>query len=281
MFHLLQYDLEKLLEDDMPYFDLTTHVCGIENQPGVLRYITREATTLACVEDAKKLFEMLGAQATLYHHSGEQVQEGTLFLEIEANGAILHQGWRAALNLLEHASGIATKTAKFIQKAKKVNKNIVIATTRKNFPGLKKMSIKAVVSGGALPHRLGLSETILIFDEHISFMGGMEVFLKKFQEIKDSSAEKKVVVEAHNEKNALLLAGHGVDVLQLDKFKPELLQTLVPQLRELNPRITVIAAGGINMTNVEVYAGCGVDVIATSSLFFTQPADIKAQLLPL
>jgi molybdenum transport protein len=277
---LSRSELEKLLNDDVPYFDLTTHLAGIEDAPARLRYITRETTTLACVEEAYEMFGILGADAVLHVKSGQTLQKGECFLEASGGAQTLHSGWRAALSLLEHASGVATQTAKFVQKAKNANPKINVVTTRKNFPGLKKVSIKAVLCGGALPHRLGLSETVLFFDEHIAFMGGLHAFVKKLPEMKHAVPEKKIIVEAHNEADALLLAKSGADAVQLDKFAPEVLQELVKKLKGLNPNIIAIATGGINMGNVDIFANTGVDLIATSSLFFTKPADIKVELLP-
>ena len=77
------------------------------------------------------------------------------------------------MNILEYSSGIATRTKKMVDKAKLVNPHVAVLATRKSFPGTKELSIKSIIAGGAFPHRLGLSETILIFKQHVAFLGNI------------------------------------------------------------------------------------------------------------
>ena len=140
------------------------------------------------------------------------------------------------------------------------------------------MSIKAIMAGGAYPHRVGLSETILIFEEHIKLIGGLNVLLEKIPEIKLSSLEKKVSVEAHNHEAGIKLVKAGVDIIQVDKFKCEALKKFVAEAKGINPKLVVVAAGNIRQDNVAEYAATGVDLLATSSLYFGKPADIKAEI---
>lgn len=90
-------------------------------------------------------------------------------------------------------------------------------------PGAKDLLTCAVMAGGAFPHRLGLSETVLVFEQHLSFFGGFNRFVEELPRIKARCVEKKLFVEADT-KRAIALArasagGHGVDGIQLDKFQ--------------------------------------------------------------
>ena len=187
---------------------------------------------------------------------------------------------RFALNILEYASGIATRTHRIVAKAKEVNPNIVVVTTRKSFPGTKKMAIKAVTAGGALPHRLGLSETILIFKQHTIFLGGLDALLQRIGQFSVQAPEKKIMVEAENADEALRVAQAGVGILQIDKMSPQELSPLIRQIRQIAPAMEVSAAGGINETNVADYAATGVDIIVLSSVYFGKPADIDVRICP-
>ncbi|MEI8631105.1 hypothetical protein P4S72_01175 [Vibrio sp. PP-XX7] len=111
--------------------------------------------------------------------------------------------------MLEYFSGVATRTYFMVNKAKAINPHVIISTTRKNIPGTKKIAIKSIICGGALPHRLGLSETILVFGEHIKMLGGLDTFIEKLPEIKIKVIEKKIGVEAHTFDDGIRLVEAG------------------------------------------------------------------------
>jgi len=100
-------------------------------------------------------------------------------------------GWKVSMNVLEYCSGIATRTKYLVDKAKNINPQIEIVTTRKIFPGTKEFSIKAIIAGGAYPHRLGLSETVLIFKQHLNFIGGIPGLVENLEVIKARACGEK------------------------------------------------------------------------------------------
>ncbi|MEN6332422.1 MAG: ModD protein [Smithella sp.] len=273
-------EIERFIKEDIPYGDLTSHLLGIGSKRGKIIYSTREETSLCCTEEASRLLNKLGAVTTRMLPSGAIVPPGTEFLEAEGTAEALHAGWKAALNLLEYASGIAGRTARIVEAVKSVNPNITVVTTRKSFPGTKEIVIKAVITGGALPHRLGLSETILIFKQHTAFMGGLSEFLKTIPSLRARAKETKIIVEAESIPEAVQIAKADVDVVQVDKLKPEELIILVNELRPVSPAVKISAAGGINEANVAAYAATGVDIIVLSSVYFGKPADMKVVILP-
>ena len=134
--------------------------------------------------------------------------------------------------------------------------------------------------GGAFPHRLGLSETVLVFDHHMKFLGGFDAFVKRIPEFRHRCIEKKLFVEANMEQ-ALVLARAGVDGVQLDKVPADELAKLVVELRAINPHLTIIAAGGVNPGNVAEYAATGVDGIATTALYTAKPLDMSVHITAL
>ena len=139
---------------------------------------------------------------------------------------------------------------------------------------------EAILAGGAFPHRLGLSETVLVFDHHMEFMGGFDAFVERLPQLRRRCMEKKLFVEATPEQ-APILAEAGVDGIQFDKTTPEKLQALVPQLRDINPHATLIAAGGINPGNAAEYAATGVDGLVTTALFTARPLDMSVRMFAL
>lgn len=224
--------------------------------------------------EVKRIFEKLGIKINSIIPSGTMVNAGDVFISAQGTVGSLHMAWKVCMNILEYCSGIATRTRKLVHSAKKINPRIEVVTTRKIFPGTKELSIKAVIDGGALPHRLGLSETILIFEQHTAFLGGIDGLLSKLDEIKARACEKKITVEAKCREDALKLCKAGVDGIQFDKMPPTELKEIVDEIRNINPGITLIATGGINADNVEEYAATGVDLINTTWVYFGKPVDI-------
>jgi molybdenum transport protein len=210
-------DIERFIEEDIPYGDLTTHLLGMGARPGRIIFSTREETILCCSEEAARILQKCGASVVSCMPSGTKLSAGIEFLAADGPAQSLHAGWKVALNLMEYASGIASRTQRTVDKSRSVNPEISVVTTRKSFPGTKKISIKAIIAGGALPHRLGLSETVLVFKQHTAFLGGFEAFLGTVSDLKMKARETMVIVEADTAEEALLTARSGADIVQLDK----------------------------------------------------------------
>ena len=273
-------DIERFIEEDVPYGDLTTHLLGIGDKRGRIVFSTREETTLCCTEEAARVLQKCGATLASCMPSGTRLSSGIEFLAADGTAQALHMGWKVALNLLEYASGIASRTQRIVEKSRAVNPAVSVVTTRKSFPGTKKIAIKAVTAGGALPHRLGLSESVLVFRQHTAFLGGLENFLGSVAELKKKACETKIIVEADTREEALLIARSGADIVQLDKIAPAELADTVTAIRVVNPNILISAAGGINEANAAEYAATDIDIIVLSSVYFGKPADIGVSIQP-
>jgi len=272
-------ELEDLVREDVPYLDLTSFMLNLSGE-GEITYVSREEGIICGTEEVLKIFEMFKIEPLFYLPSGTQVKYGEVFLKGKGNVLNLHTIWKVTQVFLEYASGIATKTNKIVELAKEKNSKVCIATTRKHFPGTKKLSIKAILCGGAVPHRLGISETILVFKEHLNFLGGYEEFFKNLENFKNKFPEKKIVLEVKSMELALKALEFPLDILQLDKFSPEEVEAIVKKARKINPQIKIIAAGGINENNIQEFAKTGVDIIVLSCVYFAKPFDVKVELIP-
>lgn len=270
--------LERMIAEDVPYFDLTTHLLGIGNEKGQISYFSREEAVVCGTEEAARILRRLGAEITDVLPSGSTVRPGQVFLKGTGSAEVLHTGWKVCQNLLDNCSGIATKTKRMVDIVKSCNPSVSVVTTRKSFPGTKALCLKAVLSGGALPHRLGLSETVLIFKQHMNFMGGLDILLESIPSIKERACEKKLFVEAESLTDAIALCNAGVDGIQFDKLSPDALSEGVLLMRNINPSVTLLAAGGINESNATKYAMTGVDALVTTSLFNAKPIDIGVNI---
>jgi molybdenum transport protein len=263
--------LQELLEDDAPCGDLTTSSLGIGAQPAQLMFCARHPMTVCATEEAVLLFEMAGAQARLVAHSGAPAVAGELLLAAHGSAASLHRAWKAAQTLVEWASGIATATASVVAAAN----GVAVACTRKNVPGTKSLSAKAVLAGGGIMHRLGLSETLLVFAEHRLFLN--ESPTQTIQRLRKALPEKKIVVEVANGEEASLWATAGADVLQLEKFS---IEAVLACRLALDPmpgcsRVLLAAAGGVCADNAAAYVAAGADFLVTSYPYTAPPRDVQ------
>lgn len=274
-------EIERYIEEDVPFGDLTTTLLGIGDEPGEIAFTTRERTVVCCTEEAGRVLAKCGAEVIFALPSGTIAAPGTQILKASGPAAALHAAWKVAMNLLEYASGISTRTATIVERARAVNPDINVVTTRKSFPGTKKIAIKAIMAGGAFPHRLGLSESILVFSQHTAFLGGLDPFLERIAVLKKHAPEQKILVEADSADEALRIAAAGAHVVQVDKMPIDELTALVSEIRSRFPGVAVSAAGGINGENAASYAATGIDIIVLSSVYFGKPADISTSIIPL
>lgn len=271
-------DIDRIMKEDISYLDLTSLALGINDQPGSITYFTREEAVVCGTEEVKQVFDRLHIDSDRYVPSGQSVKAGDILISGQGRAADLHMAWKVCQNILDHCSGIATKTRKMVDLVKSCNSDISVFTTRKSFPGTKALALKSILAGGAMPHRLGLSETILIFKQHMNFIGGFEVLLTRLPRIKSECSEKKVIVEADSIEQAFRLCQAGADGIQFDKIPLKELQTACDTIKSEYPGVVLLAAGGINETNVLDYAQIKIDGIVTTSLYHAKPIDVGVRM---
>lgn len=267
------HEIEAWINEDAPLIDLTSHLLEIHEQQAILTVRTRHATRLTLMEEAARIFEILGAQVCLQLPSGKDVESQQIILQIKGRADALHRGWKVAMNLLEYFCGIATQTAQMVAEVQTVS-DIPLLVTRKHLPGMKKPMIKAILSAGAHPHRLGLSETILVFENHLNIIGGRDAIAEQIPLIKTAACEKKISIECDTLEQAIQAAQAGADLIQFDKIELNQLAQWVKQLKAQYPLLTIIIAGGITPQNIQDYAKTGVDGIVLSSVYHAKPADL-------
>jgi molybdenum transport protein len=265
--------LNRLLAEDVPFGDLTTESLGLTGQPGRLEFRARGPMTVCGVEEGVRLFELAGASAREIVSSGAVVEDDALLLTAAGPADALHRAWKTAQTLMEWASGIASGAAALVHAAAPVP----VACTRKNAPGTKALSIKAIQAGGAILHRLGLSETLLIFAEHRLFLD--EPPIATIARLQTRQPEKKIVVEVGSEDEALAWARAGSGVLQLEKFTPAALRACRERLEAEGLHPVLAAAGGVRVDNAADYVVAGADLIATSAPYSAAPSDVQVRFL--
>jgi molybdenum transport protein len=271
--------LDTLLADDVPFGDLTTHLIGIGAKPGRMTFSARGSMVIAAVEDAARLLERAGCTVARVAGSGEALAAGAPIMEASAPAAALHQGWKMAQLMIEVASGIATATRGIVEAARAADPNAAVAGTRKTVPGAKALSLAALMAGGAVPHRLGLSETILLFAEHRAFLGE-EAPADTVARLRRGAPEKTIVVEVATVEEGARWAAAGADVIQAEKFAVAAVAELAQRLKAAGAGAIIAAAGGINAASAGAYVAAGARVIVTSAPYTAKPLDVAVRIMP-
>jgi molybdenum transport protein len=272
--------LAAMLAEDAPYGDLPTQALGFGDAPGRAAFRTRATMTIACVEEAERIMLLAGCAAVArFAASGAQVESGADLLVAEGPAAALHRGAKVAQTLVEIASGIATRARRILSAARGERPGIAVACTRKHLPGAKDVMLKAIMAGGCVPHRLGLSDSVLVFAQHRAFLGRRSPHLW-VSELRAAQPERNIAVEAESVDDALRLAHAGVDAVQLDKLPPEDVAAVVQALASMPRRPLLAATGGVNETNAAAYARAGVDLLVTSAPCAAPPLDVSVVMRP-
>lgn len=269
-------DWERLVADDTPYGDLTTQALGIGAAPGRMAFCARDTMIVAEVESAAAILELTGCRVTSETQSGAALTPGCLILTAEGPAGSLHRGWKVAQTLIEIWSGVATAARAIVDAAAAASPDVVVACTRKNVPGAKSYAVRAVRAGGAVMHRLGLSETILVFPEHRAFLA--EPLQTTVGRLRRAAPEKKLVIEVTSIEEAADAADAGFDVIQAEKFSPAQIAALSDRLRQNSPRPLIAAAGGVNASNAAAYAKAGADILVTSAPYLAKPCDVQVRI---
>jgi molybdenum transport protein len=155
-----------------------------------------------------------------------------------------------------------------------VDVNVRVACTRKSVPGARQLSMMAIRAGGAVPHRLGLSETILVFAEHRVFLPG--VSLKEMAaRLRREAPEKKLAIEVRSGTEARDAMDAGFDIIQLEKMTPAEVSAVKERARA---GVLLAAAGGITPANAGDYVKAGAGLIVSSWPYTAKPADVAVTI---
>ncbi|MBR0652763.1 ModD protein [Roseomonas terrae] len=267
-----------MLREDVPYGDLTTRGLAIVERRGEAVFRTRTTITACCVEEAERLMLLAGCTGTRrVAATGAQVEAGGDLLVAEGDAGALHHGMKVAQTLMEVTSGIASRARRILAAARKGRPNIAVACTRKHLPGAKDVMLRAIMAGGCIPHRLGLSDSVLVFAQHRAFLGRMPPHLW-VEQLRNAQPERKITVEAESVDEAMWFAAAGIDAVQLDKLSPEQVAEAVRAMATLPRRPLVIVAGGVTEDNAADYASAGAALLVTSAAYGAPPADISVTI---
>ncbi|MDD1717350.1 MAG: carboxylating nicotinate-nucleotide diphosphorylase [Methanoregulaceae archaeon] len=258
--------LLSLLYEDSPYGDFTTEAI-IDKGECEGRIIANESGILAGLEEARFLFSSHGVAMDTSFDDGDEIFQRSKLCSLsgDAHGMLLVE--RTALNIIGRMSGIATRTHEFVEVVRKVSPTCRIAATRKTSPGSRVLDKRAVEIGGGETHRYGLSDGVLIKDNHLVLVSLEEAIRRA----KGCSVYRKVEVEVGSPDEAMRAARLGADIIMCDNMDPIHVSETTGWLSAagLREKVIIEVSGGVNIQNIKDFASLDVDVISIGMLTHT------------
>jgi nicotinate-nucleotide pyrophosphorylase (carboxylating) len=265
--------IEHALAEDIGSGDITTDAIISETSISSAVMLAKQELVLAGLEISREVFLHLDPriQFTAYAKDGERMHAGTEIARLSGNTRALLTGERVALNLLQHMSGIATLTAKYVEKVSGTKAKIL--DTRKTLPGLRQIEKYAVRTGGGKNHRMGLYDMVLIKDNHIKAAGGIA---KAIDAARRKAGQLKIEVETKNLEEVREALAAKVDIIMLDNMP---IDTMREAVKLINGCALVEASGNVTLDTIWHIAETGVDFISSGSLTHSAPAaDISMKI---
>ena len=255
------------LREDIGLGDITTECTIPRDAPGRGVFIAKANGILSGLEVAATVLHAVdpALQIDARVTDSMPVLRGSKIAMVTGSIASMLTGERVALNFLQRMSGIATLTASFMKLIE--GTGVQILDTRKTVPGLRSFDKLAVRHGRGTNHRFGLDDMVLIKDNHIAAAGSITDAVALVRSRLPKERVLKIEVETASLSEVVEAIGcDGIDIIMLDNFSLDEMETAVALIRRRRPEVRIEASGNVNETTVRDIAECGVDMISVGAL---------------
>jgi nicotinate-nucleotide pyrophosphorylase (carboxylating) len=255
-----------LAEDLGPGGDVTSAATIAADARFTAAMNAREPIVAAGLEIAAAFFRALdpGVAIELCASDGERIQAGGMLMRLEGNARAMLTAERSALNTLQHLSGIATLTRRYVDAI--TGTGATVLDTRKTIPGLRLLDKYAARMGGAENHRMRLDDGMLIKDNHVAACGGVGEAVRR---ARAANTGLQVQVEVDRVDQIEPAQAAGADRLLLDNMPPLMLREAVALV---GGRVPLEASGGVNLDTIRAIAETGVDYVSVGRITQSAPA---------
>ena len=254
--------VEKALDEDLGTGDITTCcIVGPSGKPAAGNLVARQGGILCGIRIFELTIRYLDSEAMFeggLQDSGE-FKTGDTIRRVKGDAGALLSAERVGLNFLQHLSGIATLTSRYVKAIEGTQAKIT--DTRKTIPGLRLLEKYAVRCGGGSNHRFSLSDMVLIKDNHIAYAGGITEAVNLVRQ--SASHTLKIEVEVNGLNQVKEALDSQVDVIMLDNMN---IGDMCSAVASIGGKALVEASGNISLENVREVAECGVDIISIGRL---------------
>ena len=249
------------LSEDLPFGDVSTQAVMPDPRDGHVDLIAKQDGVIAGLSVFARVFELLDPlTVTITHASdGDEVSRGELVAEVEGDVRVLLEGERTALNYLQRMSGIATYTHRVA--ALLADSGTTLVCTRKTTPGMRVFEREAVRLGGGSLHRFGLSDGVMLKDNHVAAAGGVTQAVRAARE--SAPFVDKVEVECETLEQVREAVDAGADIIMLDNMDHA---TMIEAVALIGGRAQTEASGNVTAENAASYADLGVDFLSCGAL---------------
>lgn len=255
--------LRDWLLEDIGRGDRTTQGLLLKKKSAAGEWIAKAPGIITGLPLAARVFQLLDERISFVASvsEGELCQPGQVVAQISGALDALLTGERVALNIVMRLSGIASLTCEYAAQLTGLGARLV--DTRKTTPGLRMLEKYATQVGGAVNHRMGLDDAVMIKDNHIAAAGGIGIAIAQIR----SSIPYPLTIEVETEtldqvEEALQ---HRADIIMLDNMQLDMMQVAVQTIRDRNSQTKIEASGNITLANIRAVAETGVDYVSTSA----------------
>ncbi len=249
------------LREDIGTGDITTLSCVPEDARSKGVFVAKQGGVICGSFIPGRVYGLLGSDVAVKPlvRDGGSVQKGDIIASVEGNSRRILTGERVALNFFQHLSGIATQTFEAVSQVRGTNAKIV--DTRKTMPGMRELEKYAVRTGGGSNHRFGLSDGVLIKDNHIKAAGGITAAVKAARSLAPHTLKIEVETESPAQVSEALDA--GADIIMLDNMS---VGQMADAVAFIAGRALTEASGNMGERDLLEVAKTGVDFISIGAL---------------
>ncbi|MBS4069193.1 MAG: carboxylating nicotinate-nucleotide diphosphorylase [Sulfurimonas sp.] len=234
-------------------------------EPGVsasAKIIAKSDGIMAGVEYIDVLAKLENFEIKWNKKDGESFIKGDVLATLSGTSHVLLKIERTLLNMLLHASSIATLTRKYVEIVEPYG--VKLLDTRKTRPLLRIFEKYATRCGGAVNHRMGLDDSLMIKDTHLKTIKDLKAYILKARQKIPFTSKIEVEVESFDMAKEAFAA--GADIVMCDNMMPELIEKILKYRDENFSHVLLEASGNISLETIEIYAKTGVDAISSGSL---------------
>ncbi|MDJ0621045.1 MAG: carboxylating nicotinate-nucleotide diphosphorylase [Calothrix sp. MO_192.B10] len=256
--------LQGWLLEDIGRGDRTTQALLVEHsQSGQAKWVAKAPGTVAGLPLAARVFRLLDEKVSVVPlvTEGERCEPEQAIAQMDGSLDALLMGERVALNLVMRLSGIATLTNKYVEEIADLPTNFV--DTRKTTPGLRMLEKYATQVGGAINHRMGLDDAVMIKDNHIAVAGGIGQAIARIRSRIPYTLTIEVETESLEQVKEAL--EHNADIIMLDNMSLAMMREAVQIIRHHSNRVKIEASGNVTLETIRGVAETGVDYISSSA----------------
>lgn len=273
--------IERTIAEDIRSGDITSIACLPDNRQITGSFFLKQSAIIAGLPLLPRLFHAIDPrlEVNIAVEEGSNQKTGTLLAKVSGPVRSIMAGERIALNLLQHASGVATITAEYVKKL--VGLKCDILDTRKTLPGLRPLEKYAVAVGGGKNHRDGLDDCFLIKSSHLAFMGASDrpLIAEAIERIRAHDAKLPIEIQIDNPLHIEEALKYDLRAIILRNMTLDEIEQSLNTIRKANKRVYIAFCGNVTLDTVRTFAESGVNGISVAALTHSVPGiDIGMRL---